>query len=189
MRWTQLFEDLEAQFEAEEDAAARAELPSRVRAEHGRLLLRDRLGGAVGTPLVLGCRGAGSVGGTLVEVGVDWLLVVDDARREVLVSLSAVRAVAGLGAGTAVPADGGEVRRRLDLRRALRGLARDRQPLSVVLDDGTVLDGTLDRVGADFVELAEHHLDEPRRRDAVRGVRAVVLDAVVLARSATPGRG
>ena len=186
MRWTQLFAELEARFEAEEDAAARAEDASRSRAEQGRVRLVDRLGGAIGAPLVLTCRGAGDVPGRLAEVGVDWLLLVDPAGREVLVALGAVRAVAGLGTRTAAPADGGAVRGRLDLRRAVRGLARDRQAVQVVLDDGAVVTGTVDRVGADFAEVAEHPLDQPRRRGAVQGVRAVLLDAVVLVRSVQP---
>jgi hypothetical protein len=71
----------------------------------------------------------------------------------------------------------------------LRGLARDRAPVQVVLDDGTALHGTIDRVGADYLELAEHPGDLHRRADAVRGVRTVVIDAVVLVRTAQPGLG
>ncbi|UOY01264.1 hypothetical protein [Blastococcus sp. PRF04-17] len=64
---------------------------------------------------------------------------------------------------------------------------RDRSPVQVVLDDGVVLAGTFDRVGADYVELAEHPTDQPRRAEAVQGVRAVLLDAVALVRTAPPG--
>ena len=75
----------------------------------------------------------------------------------------------------------------LDLRRALRGLARDRTAVQVVLDDGGVLSGTLDRVGADYVELAEHAADLPRRAEAVQGVRAIVITAVAVVRTGAPG--
>ena len=78
---------------------------------------------------------------------------------------------------------------RLDLRRALRGLARDRSVVQVVLDDGVVLAGTLDRVGVDYVELAEHPADQPRRPEAVQGVRAVVLETIAVVRTAAPGLG
>jgi hypothetical protein len=68
----------------------------------------------------------------------------------------------------------------------LKGLARDRAVVQVVLDDGAVLTGTIDRVGADYLELAEHAADEPRRVEAVRGVRAVVLTAVGVVRTVPP---
>ncbi|WP_104524620.1 hypothetical protein [Blastococcus atacamensis] len=187
MRWQQLFADLQAQFEAAEDAEARAEWASRARAEMGAVRLADRLAGSLGARITLACRGAGRVSGVLTETGSDWLLVADDRGRDQLVSVGAVRAVAGLGRRSAAPGDDGPVRARLDLRRALRGLARDRSAVQVVLDDGTVLTGTIDRVGADYVELAEHAADEPRRAGAVREVQAVVVDAVALVRPLLPG--
>jgi hypothetical protein len=186
MRWQQLFADLQAEFDEATAAEERAQLPSRSRAETAAVRLPERLGGAVGGRVSLRCRGAGEVAGRLEEVGSDWALVTDDAGREVLVALPAVVAVSGLvrstAAGRASP-----VRTALDLRRALRGLARDRSVVAVVLDDGAVLTGTVDRVGADFVELAEHAPDEFRRPGAVRSVRAVVLAAVAVVRTLTPG--
>jgi len=187
MRWQQLFADLQAQFEAEEEALERAESASRTRAELGAIALADRLRGARGLPLVLACGAAGSVSGVLTEVGPDWLLVEDDGARSCLVALGALRSVAGLGRRTAAAEPAGPVRGRLDLRRALRGLARDRSAVQVVLDDGGVLSGTLDRVGADYVELAEHPADLPRRAEAVQGVRAVVLARIAVVRTVSAG--
>jgi hypothetical protein len=187
MRWQQLFADLEARFEAEQAAAEQDGTTSRTRHEMGAVRLADRLGGALGSPVVLLCRGAGSVPGTLAEIGPDWLLLVDEQGRECLVASAAVRAVSGLGRRTAPAQDEGPVRGRLDLRRALRGLARDRAAVQVVLDEGTRLSGTIDRVGADHLELAEHAVDLSRRADAVQAVRTVVLDAVVVVRTVLPG--
>jgi hypothetical protein len=122
-----------------------------------------------------------------VDVGSDWLLLEDDHGRQHLVAMAALRAVAGLSRATAPPQPAGAVRGLLDLRRALRGLARDRAGVQVVLDDGAVLNGTLDRVGADYVELAEHPADLPRRSEAVRGVRAIVVAAVAVVRTGASG--
>jgi hypothetical protein len=187
MRWQQLFADLQAQFEAEEAAGEQAESASRARAEVGAVAIADRLRGALGCPLVLDCRGAGSVAGVLVEVGADWLLVEGDGARQSLVALAAVRSVSGLGRRTAVPPPAGQVRGQLDLRRALRGLARDRSAVQMLMDDGGMLSGTLDRVGSDYVEIAEHPADLPRRSEAVLGVRAVVISAVAVVRTVTSG--
>jgi hypothetical protein len=187
MRWQQLFADLGGQFDEAEAAAERAESASRARAETGVVRLADRLAGALGQAVSLRCRGAGQLTGVLSDVGVDWLLVEDDGGREALVATAAVLSVGGLGRLTAAPADDGIVRGRWDLRRAARALARDRSGVRVVLEDGDVLIGTIDRVGADFLEVAVHEPDQPRRPGAVRSVVAVALDAVAAIRTAQPG--
>jgi hypothetical protein len=69
----------------------------------------------------------------------------------------------------------------------LRGLARDRSPVALALagadpgrvDDAAQVGGTIDRIGADFLELATHPEWEPRRTRAVRGTVLVPLAAVV----------
>lgn len=187
MRWQQLFADLTAQFEEQDTAAERAGAASRARAEMGAVHLADRLRGALGRSVALRCRGAGDVSGVLVDVGPDWMLLDAGQGREVLVAARTVLAVAGLDRRTAVPVDESGVRARLDLRWALRGLARDRSSVTIVLEDGAQLAGTVDRVGADYVELAEHPIDRPRRAGEVRGVRAVLLGAVAIVTTAASG--
>jgi hypothetical protein len=58
--------------------------------------------------------------------------------------------------------------RRYQLALALRELARRREPVRALLADGTSCDGTIEAVGSDYLEIAEHHLGEARRRGAVR---------------------
>lgn len=88
----------------------------------------------------------------------------------------------GVGADSGSPGAEGAVAARLDLRHALRGLARDRAVLTVMLLDGTSVAGTADRVGSDFVEISEHPPGEPRRRGCVLAVRTVPLVALAAVR-------
>lgn len=188
MRWQQLFADLQAQFEAEEAAEDRIEGASRARAEMGAVDLVGRMRGSVGRPLTLRCGAAGAFAGTLTDVGVDWLLLQDAQGRSLLVAGAMVRTVTGMGLRTVLE-EGGAVRARMDLRWVLRGLAKDRSAVQVVLDDGGVLTGTFDRVGADHVELAEHPAGVPRRAEAVQGVTAVVIAAIAVVRTLPAGLG
>ena len=183
MRWQALFDDLEAQAAEADAAELRAEVADRSRTERGRVRFIDRLSPGIGHQLSIGTRGAGSLHGRLVDVGPDWVLLEEPGTRELLIPLSAVLSVSGVGQQSAVPGSEGEVGRRLDLRWALRGLARGRVGVQVVLADGSALAGTLDHVGADHVDVAEHAVGEARRSTAVRQVRLVPLTAIVLVRS------
>jgi hypothetical protein len=182
MRWQALFEDLEAQFDAAQAAELAGEVAERTRREAALLRLVDRLRAADGALVTVTLAGAGVLRGRVLDAGADWLLLDEGAAREVLVPLTALLGVTGLGPRSAAP-DVGPVAKRLDLRRALRGLARSRSGVSVGLVDGTLVTGTLDRVAYDHLDLAEHGLGEARRAGAVRQVRVVPLTAIVLVRS------
>jgi hypothetical protein len=185
VRWEALFADLEAQWEAAEDADLAAEVADRSRRELGYLRLLDRLRPAVGRQLRVDVAGQhAALTGRLLALGVDWLLAADEqAGVETLVPLRSVLAVRGLGGQAAHPGHEGRVGARLDLRHVLRGIVRDRSQCLLVLLDGRTVNGTLDRIGADFVDLAEHAPGEFRRPRDVDGC-TVPLAAISLLRRA-----
>jgi hypothetical protein len=184
-RWELLFADQDAQLEQARHAELEAEVADRARRELGRLRLVDRLRPVRGALVTFDCPGGVLVEGLLRDVGPDWALVEEPGRRAVVVALEHVLGVVGAGRASEVVPDGAEVvAQRWDLRHVLRGLVRDRAPVQLVLRDGRLLGGTLDRVGQDHVDLAEHDLAELRRAAAVRQVRLVPLAAVAVVRAA-----
>ena len=184
MRWDGLFDDLEAQAAALEQAERAAEVEERTRGEVGTLAWRDRARAAVGAPVRLRLAGGGTVAGLLSRVGPDWLLVDEGTGREVVVATAAVLAARGLGRFSAAPGTEGAVASRLGLRHALRAIARDRSVVRVQLLDASTVDATIDRVGHDFIEVATHGAGELRRRQDVRDVELVPLTAIVAVRRA-----
>ncbi|MEO5833427.1 MAG: hypothetical protein ABIR83_08645 [Nakamurella sp.] len=181
MRWEELFEDLDRQFEELLDAAEDAEQGDRVRVEYGTVSAAQRLAGSLGGVLRIRLAGGQRVSGRLTRVGVDWLLLRESESTDLLVAWAAVTGVEGLSWQTGSPL--GAVDQRFDLRKAVRSVARDRAPVSVHTAHGAELTGTVDRVGADFFELAAHAAWEIRRRAAVQGVVLVPLASVVMIRS------
>lgn len=184
MRWEQLFGDLEAQFDAFAEAEALAEVAERQRIEFGGVGLVARLVPAVGTPIRATTAAGTAISGILRQVGPDWLLVDESAGRDVVLPLASVSMLEGLAAAAGQPL--GAIAGKLTLTSALRGLVRDRSPVAVVIpggDGGVELTGTLDRVGADFCELALHPAWEVRRANAVRQVVVIPLGAVVFVRA------
>ena len=137
----------------------------------------------VGGQVTVDVWGVGPVRGRLTSSGVDWLLLEEPTGAEVLVSGDAVTSVRGLTAWSREPGSDGVVTGKLDLCYALRGVARNRAGVTAVLRDATVVSGTIDRVGFDFLELAEHPMGEPRRASVVQGTRAVRLASLALLRS------
>ena len=168
MRWQSLFDDFEAQIERHELAEVESEVTERTRAERASVLLAERLLAHHGETLRLGFPG-GSLSGRVVDVAPQWV-VVNDGRGDVLVPTASVASVAGLGRATSMPPS--QVMRRLGLAHALRALSRDRASVRIASVAG-VFTGTIDRVGADHLDLAEHPVDELRRESAVRSVVAL----------------
>ncbi|ADP84023.1 hypothetical protein [Pseudofrankia inefficax] len=183
MRWEALFADLDAQWEALEAAELAVEVADRGRREAGFLRLIDRLRPAVGHQVRVEVGGLpsaerGVLVGRLTALGVDWLLVEDQRRAETLVPLRSVLVVRGLSGDAAHPGHEGRVGARLDLRYVLRQVARDRSECRIALADGRIVNGTVDRVGADFLDVAEHTPGEFRRP---RDVEACVIPLAAIA--------
>ena len=166
MRWQELFADLEAQaLDLEHGLEHGSDMAERIRGEVARVTLLDRLRAQVSGRITMKVWGVGDISGQLQRVGADWLLIT--AESEDVVPLSAVMGVVDLPQG-AVGEDGvGVVASRLGLASVLRAVARDRSTVVVVQRDGSTLTGTPARVGADFVDLALHPLDDPPRRSRV----------------------
>ncbi len=196
MRWDNLFDDLESQLEHElwsEDVDLRAE---EERLRLGRMSLRERLMSL-----------HGSAGGrdysirvdiadiflklTPTNFGKDWMAarVIDDTTRrtQVVLPLRAITSVIlsrehSLSSLTATPVEGASsLSARLGLPFVLRDLCRRRCELDLVLTSGMV-HGTIDRVGRDHCDLAEHESGTPRRESSVTSYRVVPLDQLLLVR-------
>jgi hypothetical protein len=180
MRWSKLFDDLEAQLAAQEVAERRGEVAEHTRANLGRVLLSQRLLADVDMSVRMTLRGGVVLQASLVEVARDWLMVREDGpqRREILVVTSSIVGVTGLS-GRSDAGRRHRVERSLDLRQALRALSRDRAVVRVRDLEGGITLGTVDRVGADHLDLSTHPDDLPRRSRDVRSVVTVPYQALV----------
>lgn len=170
MRWERLFDDLEAQLELEHLRELDGEVADRIRRERAQIQLQARLLGTVGAGPVSVRLPGGTETGAVIDVGPDWVLLDRPPDRVVLVPTAAVRSFTGLAPRALEPS---LVARRFTLRLVLSALSRDRAVVEVVDIDGGRTVGTIDVVGADHLDLAEHAADEPRRSRNV--VRRLVL--------------
>jgi hypothetical protein len=196
MRWDNLFDDLESQLEHElsaEDVDVRAE---EERLRLGRLSLRDRVIAthdndpeqSIHFVLVDGQ----SILGRPMSHGRDWFLIEhvteSNKRRHSIVPLAAVSSLVlsaeQVGASIHGSAPGREIGAaqlsdRLGLTFVLRDVCRRRSAVEIHTTSG-VHRGTIDRVGKDHVDLAEHERGEPRRANSVTRFRVIPLGHVSL---------
>jgi hypothetical protein len=180
VRWERLFADLEAEAAALDRLALEADVADRIRAEWSALSVGDRLGAHGGRTITCHLCDGQAVTGTVSEIGSDWVLLDGGQGRGVLLPLHAVDAVDGLGPAGLPPS----VRSPVALTVALRALARDRAPVALALRGGRTLTGTVNRVGADHLDLSLHPAGEPWSSRGSATVRTVSLAAVVLVRTA-----
>lgn len=186
MGWEDLFADLEREWEGLAESERQAEIAERTRAEFALVTFVDRLRGSEGRHVQLVTRLGEPVEGVLTGVGADFALLTS-ARQEHVLPLVAVAAATGLTGASLSEQAAGPVRARLGMGSVLRRIAADRSVVTLVRVDGRALSGTLQRVGADFVELAEHAYGETARAQPSRPAVLVPFAAIVLLRREVTG--
>ncbi|MDQ0743751.1 hypothetical protein QFZ62_001059 [Clavibacter sp. B3I6] len=201
MRWENLFDDLEGQWETARLAEERDQRAEEERMRVARTVLRDRLraltASAGARPLRLSLSDGTWIDLRAKVLGRDWLsgdLVVPGEassgreERACILPLASVHALAldreqvrsSLAPVAELPPERGIVDR-IGLPFVLRDLCRRRARVELRLRD-TVVGGTLDRVARDHVDVAVHEAGTPRRESSVSGYRLVPLAAIVLVR-------
>lgn len=179
MRWDELFADLEGRLVEEDRREFDSEVADRTRRERALVDLLARLAGHEG-PLRLALAGGRFLDCSVSDLGADWLLVDVPARgTQALVPVAAIRFVEGLGRRAVTT----RTARRFGWGYAVRALARDRATVTITDVDGGAVTGTIDVVGADYLDLAAHASDEVRRERNVRGSRSIPIMAVAVIES------
>ena len=187
MRWERLFDDLQAQMDAEGQRDLELEVSDRTRRERAQVGLHERLIAHRGLGVELRLAAGVRVSGKVVDAGSDWLLVDDHSGQGVhgdrgsLVPFGAIVTINGLGVRAAA-GSGVATAKRFGLGYALRGLSRDRSVVSLTDIGGSVTTGTIDAVGADALDLSEHSADVARRAENIVARRVVPFTAIVVVR-------
>ena len=190
MEWEHFFDDLEGQLAAEWEAERAALDAESERLRISRLALRDRLRilASSDARTTIGLASGERLSARAKGLGADWvgLAPLDDPRL-ILVPLDAVEQF-GVDHGTllsSLDADQPEasLRERMTIGFVLRDLARRRVPVRIALRHGDPVHGTIDRAGADHLDLAVHDAGEPRRTQTVRAHLMVPFSAIVWVRA------
>jgi hypothetical protein len=202
MRWDDLFDDLESQLEQELGAEDVDLFAEEERLRLGRLTLRDRLlamtrvgaadrTGLAAEELRLSVRDGQLLSMTVGSIGRDWIVgeLRGPRRGSCLVPLGAIASVLPTDGQLARSLDGEGASEapvvlsaRLGMSFVLRDLCRRRSPLELSVASGERMHGTIDRVGRDHLDLAEHEAGIPRRAAAVTRIRMLPLEQLVLVR-------
>lgn len=174
MRWEALFADLCAQSAAQEQEAFEAEVAEAVGLAWSRTSLCDRLRAHTGRQLTLQLGGGIVVSLWVGEVGSNWLSGSAGAQAWLIPS-AAVIEVTGLSR-RAQP-EVSPAQQRLGIGSPLRALAAARETVVIHGSAGTLAEGVLIGVGADFIDV--------RCTAQSRGVRVVPMHALTGVRSTT----
>ena len=173
-----VFDELEAEFDAGLRREAEQESMAAVRAELGTTVLWEQLARRIDSEASV-FAGPRAFRGRVVASYPEFLVLRADDGTEHLVRYGPAVSVAMPAEPAALRPAPAAATRRYHLGLALRELARRREPVRVELVDTTRCDGTIEAVGSDYFEVAEHDLAEARRRVAVRARRFVGFAAVV----------
>jgi hypothetical protein len=178
MRWKRLFLDVEAQLDEADRLDMEGEVADRIRGERASVNLVDRLRFVEGSGLEVRTAGAGVVRGVLQHIGTDWFMLDCDTGGEVLVPVSSALVVSGAGPKAAMAVGRGlPISWKMGLRYALSVISRDRAHVHATLTDGSALNGTIDVVGAAFIDVTPWSPGE-RRDSTDDAVKSVPFSAI-----------
>lgn len=155
------------------------------RQQYARVTLRRRLAGLAEHGPVTLHLACGTIRASVEVVGSDVVVVRPEgaAGGELAVAIARIDEVIAPEAGLVATVHEAHdpspaLSERLTLDQILRVAARRRLGTRITLGSGTTITGTIDRVGADHLDIALHDAGSPRRRSAVAGHRIVALDAL-----------
>lgn len=189
MRWDGFFADLEDQLASEWEAERAALETETERLRLACISLSERLAqltgrGADAPVLSFDLSDGATIRASLAGVGADCvaLLAVDGVPRTAVAPLTAIVSIGmphhDLVRSIRPAADRPGLSARLTFGYVMRDLVRRRAGVSVHLAAGRALHGTIDRAGADHLDLALHDPGAPRRSDAVTGYRVVAFESI-----------
>lgn len=193
MRWERFFDDLEDQLASEWEAERAALDTEAERLRLSRVVLRERLAALAKRDRATSSPTFEFTDGTILAaevsgVGADWVGLEPATGRQgaVIAPLSSIASVGMPHPDLLRSARPEETRSpladRMTFGYALRDLVRRRTAVAVHLTNGKALSGTIDRAGADHLDIALHESGVPRRADAVTGFRVVAFTAVAWVR-------
>jgi hypothetical protein len=197
MRWDNLFDDLESQLERELDAEEGDLLAEEERLRLSRLTVRDRViamtrpGESRSEQLMLALRDGTIVTVAVGSVGRDWIVgeLIGARRGSCVVPLTAVSGILPTAEQLvrSITAEQNaeppvSLSARLGLGFVLRDLCRRRAAVELSTASAKQVHGTIDRVGRDHLDLAEHEAGLPRRAAAVSRLRVLPFDELLLVR-------
>lgn len=150
MHWDEVFAELQAEFEAAEQAEAHIRVLELAEAEVASTRLADRLRARRGQRLRLRLTDASDRDGEVADAGDGWVVLAQGERRSLIPQHAIVtaRSLAGSAPGA------GAVERALTLGHVLRALGQDGVVVLVHTAAGSHR-GRIVRVGADHLDLAD----------------------------------
>ena len=171
-----IFRDYETQLAAENQRVVEAEARDVRRSEFAKIQQADRLAAQIGRSVRVNTGDSLQWEGTLESLGKGWIQLQSHSEN-ILIPMNSVNWWEGGTPFSTVEAR--SVSRSLSLGYAFRALTSARIPVRIFHNMGAVTtEGTIERVGLDFAEIALHPLEGHFRAQQISGWRTVQLSQV-----------
>ncbi|MFW0154440.1 hypothetical protein ACN08X_00115 [Rothia sp. P6271] len=171
-----IFRDYEAQLDSLRQQELESSAHELQRAEFAKVQQLDRLAAQQGKNVRICCSSSISWNAELETVGNGWVQLRSGAEN-ILLPLRSI--MWWEGGNHHAQVDTGTLMRKLNFSYAFRALSIARTPLRIFHRDFvTTTEGTIEKVGLDFIEVALHPLDGQYRSRHITGMRTVGLENI-----------